>query len=405
MSFATTNQTGVFIVEETTWGTTPATPALQELRLTGEGINYEIENITSDELRSDRMVSDTVQVGQTTSGNIDFELSFGTYDSLMESALYSAFVPIDSGNTSDVITAGASGSNLEISVSDTGTITLGSAYTIDVAVGQWVYLNNATTPANNNYYRVTGVAGNVLTVSPLPDTTEVLEATSTLSSSRLRNAPNAAGIVEKSFTVQKVFNDTTVPTYQNFTGMIADTMSLNFEVGSILSGSFGFMGRAADIGTTQIAGATTVSATTTDVMNSVSNLNNIEFDDADTSASLLSMTLETTGNLRAQKAIGSLPSVGVGTGRLEITGSISLYFEDITEYNKFLQNTSFKVSFRVNDSAGNAYIVTLPKVKYEGMTMVAGGLDADIEMSGTYRALLGTSDSVNYMIEIDKVTA
>ena len=405
MSFATTNQTGVFIVEETTWGTTPATPALQELRLTGEGINYEIENITSDELRSDRMVSDTVQVGQTTSGNIDFELSFGTYDSLMESALYSAFVPIDSGNTSDVITAGASGSNLEISVSDTGTITLGSAYTIDVAVGQWVYLNNATTPANNNYYRVTGVAGNVLTVSPLPDTTEVLEATSTLSSSRLRNAPNAAGITEKSFTVQKVFNDTTVPTYQNFTGMIADTMSLNFEVGSILSGSFGFMGRAADIGTSQIAGATTVSATTTDVMNSVSNLNNIEFDDADTSASLLSMTLETTGNLRAQKAIGSLPSVGVGTGRLEITGSISLYFEDITEYNKFLQNTSFKVSFRVNDSAGNAYIVTLPKVKYEGMTMVAGGLDADIEMSGTYRALLGTSDSVNYMIEIDKVTA
>lgn len=405
MSFATTNQTGVFIVEETTWGTTPATPALQELRLTGEGINYEIENITSDELRSDRMVSDTVQVGQTTSGNIDFELSFGTYDSLMESALYSAFVPIDSGNTSDVITAGASGSNLEISVSDTGTITLGSAYTIDVAVGQWVYLNNATTPANNNYYRVTGVAGNVLTVSPSPDTTEVLEATSTLSSSRLRNAPNAAGITEKSFTVQKVFNDTTVPTYQNFTGMIADTMSLNFEVGSILSGSFGFMGRAADIGTSQIAGATTVSATTTDVMNSVSNLNNIEFDDADTSASLLSMTLETTGNLRAQKAIGSLPSVGVGTGRLEITGSISLYFEDITEYNKFLQNTSFKVSFRVNDSAGNAYIVTLPKVKYEGMTMVAGGLDADIEMSGTYRALLGTSDSVNYMIEIDKVTA
>ena len=405
MSFATTNQTGVFIVEETTWGTTPATPALQELRLTGEGINYEIENITSDELRSDRMVSDTVQVGQTTSGNIDFELSFGTYDSLMESALYSAFVPIDSGNTSDVITAGASGSNLEISVSDTRTITLGSAYTIDVAVGQWVYLNNATTPANNNYYRVTGVAGNVLTVSPSPDTTEVLEATSTLSSSRLRNAPNAAGITEKSFTVQKVFNDTTVPTYQNFTGMIADTMSLNFEVGSILSGSFGFMGRAADIGTSQIAGATTVSATTTDVMNSVSNLNNIEFDDADTSASLLSMTLETTGNLRAQKAIGSLPSVGVGTGRLEITGSISLYFEDITEYNKFLQNTSFKVSFRVNDSAGNAYIVTLPKVKYEGMTMVAGGLDADIEMSGTYRALLGTSDSVNYMIEIDKVTA
>jgi hypothetical protein len=405
MSFATTNQTGLYIVEEATWGVTPATPVLQELRLTGEGINYEIENVTSDELRSDRMVSDTVQVGQTTSGNVDFELSYGTYDSLMESAVYSEFVPLDSGNTSDTITAGASGSNLEITVSDTGTITFGSAYTIDAAVGQWVYLNNATTPANNNYYRITAVAGNEITVVPTPDTSEVLESVSTVSSARLRNAATAANILEKSFTVQKVFNDTTVPTYQNFTGMIADTMSLNFEVGSILTGSFGFMGRAADISTSPIAGSTTTNATTTDVMNSVSNLNNIEFDDTDTSASLLSMTLETTGNLRAQKAIGSLASVGVGTGRLEITGSISLYFENITEYNKFLQNTAFKVSFRVNDSAGNAYIVTLPKVKYEGMTMVAGGLDADIEMSGNYRALLGTSDGVNYMIEIDRVSA
>jgi len=165
------------------------------------------------------------------------------------------------------------------------------------------------------------------------------------------------------------------------------------------------MGKASEIGTTQIAGATSVSAPTTDVMNSVSNLQNIQFDDATSTASLISMTLETAGNLRTQQAIGSLPAVGVGTGRQEITGSISLYFEDIVEYNKFLNNTSFKISFRVQDGDGNAYVFTLPKVKYEGMVMNAGGLDGDIELSGTYRALLGTVGGVNHMIQVDRLPA
>jgi hypothetical protein len=187
--------------------------------------------------------------------------------------------------------------------------------------------------------------------------------------------------------------------------MIADTMSLSFETGSILTGSFGFMGKGSEIGTTQIAGAVDIDATTTDVMNSVSNLQNIEFDDTDTTACLVSMSLETTGNLRAQNCIGSLAAVGVGTGRLEITGDVTLFFENTTEYNKFLNNTSFKISFRVQDVYNNAYVITLPKVKYEGMTMNSGGLDGEVELSGTYRALLGTTAGVNYMIEIDRLPA
>lgn len=489
MSFATTNQTGLFITPESTWGTTPATPTLQELRYTGESVNYEIENVTSDEIRSDRMTSDTVQVGQTTSGAVDFELSYSTYDSLMESALYRAFTPANDNGAVNTLTAGATGSNLDFAFNTAGTITLGSsvvstfvagqriqvtgaststnngmynildvtgqvitvspapaatvteqattkligtrnyiaagatADTLDIVTntagtvtlgaahahsivpGQWIQLGGFTASnLNNVYHRVVSVSGNVLTVSPAPATTETNQTSGWVSGASLRNAPDASGIVQKSFTLQKRFNDATSVTYQNLTGMIADTMSLSFETGSILTGSFGFMGKGSTIGTTQIAGATDAGSTTTDVMNAVSNLQNIEFDDTDTSACLVSMSMETTGNLRAQQCIGSLAAVGVGTGRLEITGDITLFFEDTTEYTKFLNNTAFKLSFRVQDSDGNAYVVTLPKVKYEGMTMNSGGLDGEVELSGTYRALLGTSDDgVNYMIEIDRL--
>ncbi len=46
--------------------------------------------------------------------------------------------------------------------------------------------------------------------------------------------------------------------------------------------------------------------------------------------------MDLTNNLRAQNAIGSLAAVGIGTGRFEVNGAISLYFEDATEYNKFV---------------------------------------------------------------------
>jgi len=39
------------------------------------------------------------------------------------------------------------------------------------------------------------------------------------------------------------------------------------------------------------------------------------------------------------------------------------------------------------------------------MVMNAGGLDGDIELSGTYRALLGTVGGVNHMIQVDRLPA
>jgi len=490
MSFATTNQTAMYYVAEGTWGTTPSTPTLQELRYTGEGINYEIENVTSDEIRSDRMTSDTVQVGQSTSGNLDFELSYGSYDAFFESALYQTFVTgnnvgdttkITAGTTAgtldiafatggtitlgathghayiegqaievanapsiandgvysivsvagdvltvspapavtetaesattikgskDYITAGST-ANMDISTNTSGTITFGSAVAHNFVVGQWIQTSNfAASNLNGVFARITGVSGNVLTVSPAPLTTEATNITGgRVSGARLRNSPNAAGITQKPFTIQKRFNDATSVIYQNLTGMVADTMGLSFDTGSILTGNFGFIGSSSNIGTSQIAGATDVGSTTTDVMNAVSNLQNIEFDDTDTTACLVSMTLDTAGNLRAQNCVGSLAAVGIGTGRQEITGSITLFFEDTTEYQKFLDNTSFKLSFRLQDGDNNAYVITLPKVKYEGQTMNSGGLDGEVELSGTYRALLGTVGGVNHMIEIDRIPA
>ena len=70
-----------------TWNT-PKTTSMTILRMTGESLVPEVENIISNELRSDRMVSDLIQVSRQNSGGFDFELSFASFDDLLEGALF-----------------------------------------------------------------------------------------------------------------------------------------------------------------------------------------------------------------------------------------------------------------------------------------------------------------------------
>jgi hypothetical protein len=75
MSFSSANRTALLLVKETVWGTTPATPALQEMRYTGESLENSISTEKSKEIRSDRMLSDLQVVDSSPSGSFDFEIS------------------------------------------------------------------------------------------------------------------------------------------------------------------------------------------------------------------------------------------------------------------------------------------------------------------------------------------
>ena len=170
-----------------------------------------------------------------------------------------------------------------------------------------------------------------------------------------------------------------------------------------LTGSMDFIGLTGALTGTQFAGATNTGSSTNDVMNSVSNLQNIEFDDTDTSGcTITSMTVDVANNLRAQNAIGSLAACGIGVGRFEVTGSISLYFEDATEYNKYTASTAFKLSMRAEDSSGKAYVITMPRIKYESMTLASSGSDVDVILEASWRAL--RDSTVDAMMQVDRLS-
>jgi len=384
MAKATANRTGLYYVAETTIGTTPATPTLTELRYTGEGINFGVETAVSEEIRSDRQTTDLLPVGQSSAGNADIELSFAEYDPFFEAGLQSDY--------SSVVGIAA-----EVTISTDATSILDSGNGFGAVVdGQWVKASGFTNPLLNRVYYVTTAAAGELIVDPAPASVEAAGQAVTITGQTLRN-----GVTAKSFTIQKRFNDATAVNYNNFTGMHVNGFSLNFENGAILTGSLDFIGFDGDLTTTQFAGSSDAATTANDVMNSVNNLQDIEFDGTVTGESILTMTVDVVNNLRAQNAIGSLAAVGIGTGRFEVTGGISLYFEDADEYNKFTGNTSFSLSMRTEDAAGKAYVFAFPKVKYESMTLAASGGDTDIILEGSWRAV--RDPTLNFTMSIDRL--
>ena len=77
---ADTNRVQLKYIEETTWGTTPGTPTMTEIRMTSESLSYNIANIVSNEIRSDRQTTDLIQTGAEAAGGFNGELSYGSYD-------------------------------------------------------------------------------------------------------------------------------------------------------------------------------------------------------------------------------------------------------------------------------------------------------------------------------------
>jgi len=390
MTLASSNRASLRYIAESTFGTTPATPAFNELRYNGESLNYNINNVVSDEIRADRMTTDLIQVQADSSGDINFELSYSAFDDFIAASLGSAW-------SSDLAVAE---SDIDAAAADNSFNTAAGDFVADgIVVGKWIKVSGFTDPANNGFFRVVSVISTKIVVAGGTLVTEPAGDAITMVGAHVRN-----GVTELSFSIQKVLEDVSPNQYFLFRGMRVGQMQLAFETAAILTGTFSFMGLSTKADTTGEAGQTLVNAPTNEVMNATGNVQNIWIDDTITTGTYFNnLNLNVNGNLRPQDALGSLPHIGIALARMEVTADAELYFQDDTEYQKYLNASFFSLAFRVQDNSGNAYIFTLPRCKYETGEVVAGGLDQDVFLSTTIRALRDpTTDS---MVQIDRFAA
>lgn len=394
MAFSDSNRTGVRFIKEAVWGVTPAGPNMKELNFTSESFKSNVNTVTSETIRSDRNVSDITQVGGGAAGDVGFELRYGDIEDLFEGILQSTWA------TTRVSTAVASAHF------STTSIRADSSALNAVAVDQVIRVSDATTAGNDGdyiVYAVSTVAGNTYvhcldasTGVTAAFTGEVAGASTLIQGKMIRN-----GVTPTSYTIEKEFSD--VSSFAQYAGMRATTLSLNFESQTILTGTIGFTGKNQVTASATLASATTA-ASTNEVMNASGNVARVwEGSNAITGASFQSITLDLNNNPREQAKVGSDALAGVGTGRCEVTGTLTAYFENNSLIDKFTGGTKSSFRFQIEDNAGNAYIVTIPRTTYTDFTIVATGPNNDVVQEGSWGASINTGGT--HAIQIDALDA
>lgn len=357
------NRMRLSYVEEVTFGVTPSAN-LTDVRHTGESLGLDTTTVDSAEIRSDRQIVDTARTSIQGAGDINFELSYAAYDDFLEAALLSAgwSSPVTVGPGATFSVATGSG---DYTISDSGS-GFGS-----IVVNQWVEMRGFTNAGNNGFAKVTAAAAGAITVKGNGNgVTEGAGATVTI----VMGAQIVNGVTETSFSIEKHFVDLTT-TYELLQGMEIDVLNLSIVADQLITGSFTFLGKDAQ-GDTSSAGTGYVTAPENEVMNAVDDVlkileNYSEFPSTQ-------VTLAVANNLRAKTQIAELGPIDIGTGTVNVTGTLQAYFQDNTEMDKYRNYTNTALSIIFEDGAGNAYVVDLPRVNLTAGRSVAGGQNTDI---------------------------
>lgn len=237
-------------------------------------------------------------------------------------------------------------------------------------------------------FKIESLADDKLVVTPSPATFANGAALAvTFKGSMLRNPSDAADIVPQSFTIETGFED--VSQFWLTDGLRVGTFSYNIASNAILTGSFGFNGRATKRqGVTKLGAAPYIAldTTATPVANATTNVGAIKINGEELTTAIQSITISGNNNLRDQNAVSYKFPAGIGAGRMEITGNLVAYFADGSLWDKFIEHDTVSVEFSIEDLLSNHYEFTVPAVNFTTDTVNPPGGNQDVMENMEYGA-------------------
>jgi len=405
------NRTQLSFAKEDAWGlfpTTAGTPQV-DLRMTGESFGFNIANITSAEIRSDRQITDLIQTGADVSGGFNFELSYDDngFAELFKGALYANAwsTAISSHKHSLEMDPGATYGYIWTLAYDTFT---------SFVTGQWIKISGfsttGATAADNGCYFI--VAQRTTGLDVLPNipvaTTSTNNNVITVQGCYVRN-----GTTESSYSFERYHADVTQ--YFDFKGNVPNTLTLTAAANAVITGSIDFVGKAATRAAAPGSAETHTEAAETDVMTGITNVGRImegypsgtagsnSFATIDSSLVIQQISFSLTNNVRGLSGINYLGFLDIGVGNLNVTGTLNAYFKDGSFYDKYIASTATGLAFELKDGDGNTYIFTFPKIKISSEPINAGGQNLDIMDNISWQAI--RHPDYAYTIQIDKMPA
>ena len=353
MPFAQGSRSGLSYVKETTFGVTPATPALIQLPFTTHSLDLTKDRVQGNDIQPDRMLRTDRHGNRTVSGDIVVDLRKGDYDLFLESALMSAFA--DSPTIATTAATSASG---------VATLTFAAQPVPPFPVGSAITVAGVTPAGYNGTYTVT--ACTTTTVSYANSTTGVQTVAGTI-----RNRALKVGSTPTSFSIEDAATD--ISQFRLFTGVTVNTLAISIKPNQMVTATFGMVGRDMTISATSVD-PTKDSTSTNQPFDSYSGT--ISLANSGATSGLTSVGLITgidftiNNSLAPTFVVGSAVTPQLEFGMASVEGTITAYFEDATLINRFVNETTSAFQVTVNDPTGNSnYTFHFPRVKFNGASV------------------------------------
>lgn len=379
----------VTFVQESTYGTTPGTPTMLRLPITGVTLQDRLGFSPSNVIVPNRDVDDVVRLSQAGGGTIPMELRY----SPAAEGLSVSMLGLMCGAS---YTAAATTASCTMPGSTT-TITRASGSFISdgYAVGDIIRTSGSPTAANNGYFRVTNVAALTLTTdNPVNFTASASNVTVT------RGARLLNGSTAYSYTIEVAYLDLQVA--HIFRGCVINTADLAVTVGGLTTWTLGVeaqsTNRVNNTGTTDqfIAGATYPDMSDAPTLDPIG-VAEVRMTGVDYAASALNLTI--SNNVRAREQIGTLGPVSMSRGQFSATGRVTAYFDNFTDHTAFATNALGVLWWAMLDANGQGWSIALPEVKFTDLSAPTNGGNSDIFKNLTLQAFRDATEGCTVRLQ------
>ena len=245
------NKLRLSIVEETTHGTTPASPAMLVVEAKSQGWSPNAPKVENENIRQDGRIASMVPMNRSASGRFDADLTYPTVNQGLWSLVRAVLHAAEIAAASDVLSGASNG----ISAGGTTIVRTAGDFTTNWRVGDIGKVTNATNTLDNRYFIVTAVTALSMTVQLVgfPGLGTVWLATDTdITVSRAARMRDSTATTERAFSVEVAWLD--LQKMFVATGQVANSLRISFAMGQKTTVQVGFTGR--DVAGSNMASAT-----------------------------------------------------------------------------------------------------------------------------------------------------
>lgn len=373
---STDSNTGYLHYEaESSWGVIPG-GTLTRVMFVSEDLDPFKEVVESEILHTHRASGQVLKTGIGARGNIQTEMSFGTYNAWIASALAGFYSTV-----AESITVTVSGQTLTRASGSFSSTQQGARY---------VKIASAATSSNNGIKKVASWSSGSVTLEAGSLSGSDAGDVITLTTSYVRNSN-----YKTSYSFQRTYTGLGVTHYLLWSGMMVNSWNLSLNSKSKIISDWGFVGKE-PTSTSFPGGSYDTDNVTTDILTANTNVGTVYEGGSALALGLKSLTASISQNLRLRPLVGSDTGLQPELGRLTASGTLQAYFSSSALLDTFLSHTDTSIEFALSGS--QLLNVYFPVVKLlEGNPNISGR-STDIVQRVPFVAIPNSSGTV---IQVD----